>query len=109
MFYQDLDHVGRLLRTAAGLVLNAANACRIWEDGGESWLVGETAEEALCAAKLALDALCSDGVLSTEDAQSRRERFACAGWLCLLAGTDEGGTSEDLDTAAALLFKAADS
>lgn len=109
MIDENLQSPEDFLRAAAQLSYNAASACRNWENGGDSDLVGETAEDALCAAKLALDALGTETMPSTENMQSRRGRLAYAGWMLLLAGTDEDGVSSDLETAAGLLFAAADS
>jgi hypothetical protein len=104
------DSTGNSLRAAAAVALGAAIACRAWEDGGDPRPVAETAGHASQAAKVALEAVIADEAWDTEvdDPGTRRARLAYAGWLLVLAGTDEHGQSSDLEAAAKFLHSAAD-
>jgi hypothetical protein len=84
-------------------------ACRAWECGGEAGAVTETAGAARAVANIAIEAVVTDEPwdLTTDEPVTRRARLAYAAWCALLAGTDEDGTSSDLDYAAALFGAAA--
>lgn len=98
-----------ILIEAARAVRRAATACRRWEQGGLSDRVSDTAATALSMIESALIATqCEDGtVLSNKDPKTRRARFVLAGYLLLLAGTDEDGESADLSLAASIFRRAA--
>lgn len=103
------DTTGNSLRVAAAVIRRAADACRTWEDGGDADTVIETAAEAKLAAEIAIEAVTSDEQWDNQagDPETRRGRLAYAGWLLLLAGTDEHGRSLDLRNAAQLFDSAA--
>lgn len=88
----------------------AAIACRTWERGGDPDAVGETAADALDIAERVFAAMQVEDDLAICNAppETRRGRLALAGWLLLLAGTDEHGESTDLKLAAAVFRRAAD-
>ena len=98
----------KALELAAASCLEAATACRAWECGGEAGAVTETAAAARRVANIALEAVVTDEPWdrTTDEPATRQARLAYAAWFALLAGTDEDGTSSDLDCAAAL-FRAA--
>jgi hypothetical protein len=104
-----VDDLEESLRNAGRHTFAAERTCLAWESqGGNPELVGSTAERAISAAESALEALGEDGLAAIgTDRQSRQGRLACAAWLILLVGTDEGGTSDDLRSAASLFLKAA--
>jgi len=105
-----VDETESALRNAGKHTLRAERECRRWEEGeGDPDQVGLSAELAVRAAQGALTALGDDGLAAAGgDHQSRRGRLACAAWLLLLMGTDEEGTSDDLQQAGTLFLKAAD-
>lgn len=94
---------------AARAAQRAARACRHWEQGGTSGPVGDTAAMALSAIEHALMALREDGevLLSDKGPETRRARLVLAGYMLLLAGTDEHGESADLRLAAGVFRRAA--
>lgn len=97
------------LMEAARAARRAARACRNWENGGPSVPVGDTAELALSTIDRALRNIREeDGVaLSGTDPETRRARLVLAGYMLLLAGTDEHGESADLTLAASIFRHAA--
>ena len=100
----------RALEAASASCAEAATACRAWECGGEAGAVTETAGVARAVANIAIEAVVTDEPwdLTTDEPVSRRARLAYAAWFALLAGTDEHGTSSDLDCAATLFNGAAE-
>jgi hypothetical protein len=102
------DSTGSALARAADQTQIAAAACREWEGGGDAGPVSETAARAREAAAIALEAVVADEPTSDplEDPQTRRSRLGYAGWLVLLAGTDEDGEGPDLLLAAHLFRRA---
>ena len=98
------------LELASALCAEAATACRSWECGGEAGAVTETAGAARAVGSIAIEAVVTDEPwdLNTDEPVSRRARLAYAAWFALLAGTDEHGTSPDLDCAATLFNGAAE-
>jgi hypothetical protein len=103
------DSTGSTLVRAADQTRIAAAACRAWEGGGDAGPVSDTAATAREAAAIALEAVVADEPAGDplDDPQTRRSRLAYAGWLALLAGTDEDGESSDLLLAAHLFRRAA--
>lgn len=103
-----IDSTGRALIDAATAADKAAAACSEWERGGQPDPVAITASLAHQAATIAIEAVISDEpwTESLDDPQTRRSRLATAGWMLVLAGTDEDGGSVDL-TLASQLFRAA--
>lgn len=110
MQYSYVDEVESALRNAGRHAFCAERACRRWEEGEEEpEHVGNAAELAIRAAQGAMAELGDDGLPAAGgDHQSRRGRLACAAWLLLLSGSDEAGTSDDLQKAGALFLRAAD-
>lgn len=106
-----MDHYEALLHRAASAVTAAENACRAWEDGGDSSPVSDTAWEADEATREALEAVAGiDPALPLNGyPETRLGRLVMAARLLVLAGTDEDGKSGDLQTASALLMVAASS
>jgi hypothetical protein len=102
------DTTGLVLLRAADKAIIAATACSKWESGGDADLVSDTAATAREAAAIALEAVVADEPLGDplDDPQTRRSRLGYAGWLALLAGTDEDGKSSDLFLAAHLFRRA---
>lgn len=100
----------QMLVEVAQLVMTASIACKNWEAGGSPEAVGETAAAALdianCAICLAQNEEGEPNIASAPE--TRRGRLLTAGWLMLLAGTDEHGESVDLATASKIFRKAAD-
>ncbi len=105
-----MDNFEELLQRAACAVTAAADACRAWEDGGDSDPVADTAWEADEATREALKAVAViDPTLAVDsDPETRLGRLVLAAWLLVLAGTDEEGGSQDLEMASKLLEMAAD-
>lgn len=103
-----MDYFSSLLTRAANTVSLAANACRVWEDGGDVDPVADTAWEAAGATLEAIDAIAGiDAALSAGTyPETRLGRLVVAARLLTLAGTDEGGGSEDLEMATKLLRSA---
>ncbi len=104
-----LDGTAQALRAAADAARIAAAACKVWEDEGNEAAVAETAASAVQCGKIALEGVIVDEPWDGEpgDPETRRARLAYAGWLLLLAGTDEHGESGDLVLASALFEHAA--
>lgn len=94
---------------AARATQRASKACRGWELGGPSEAVGETADAALVAVKRAMAAIQNEEetVLTAGDPGTRRGRLVLAGYMLLLAGTDEHGESADLTSAGTIFRRAA--
>jgi len=103
-----MDHFTTLLQRAACAAGAAADACRAWEDGGDPAPVADTAWEADGATFEALEAVAGiDPTLILETyPETRVGRLVMAASLLVLAGTDEEGSSTDLETAASLLTSA---
>jgi hypothetical protein len=104
-----MGHIGVLMDLAAGAASRAALACREWEDGGDADPVGATAWEADEAISAAVEAAAAadPALLRASDPETRLGRLVAAARLLILAGTDEGGQSDDLELAAKLLKLAA--
>jgi len=102
------DGTGCALTVAAHQARRAADACRQWEEGGEPDRVSETAALARHLGSIAIEAMVSDEPRGDplDEPQTRRGKLAYAAWLIVLAGTDEGGQSEDLIMAAELFERA---
>lgn len=100
-----MDHIDVMLKLAIGAVGKAAVACERWENGGDPGPVADSAWEAEEAISLALEAVAGTyPAFSLESyPETRLGRLVLAARLLVLAGTDEGGRSEDLTKAAALL------
>lgn len=100
-----MDHFSVLLQSAANSVGAAAEACRIWEDGGDPDPVSDSAWEADEATLEALEAVAGIDPTVTVDGypETRLGRLVMAARLLVLAGTEEGGCSADLETAVTLL------
>ena len=100
-----MDRFTTLLSRTASAVAAAAHACQIWEDGGDTQLVSDTAWEADGAIVETLEAVAGiDSTLTLEDyPETRLGRLVLAARLLVLAGTDEGGEWADLQIAAKLL------
>jgi len=100
-----MDHFTALLQRAACAADAAAEACRAWEDGGETAPVSDTAWEADGASLEALEAVAGiDPTLALDTCpETRLGRLVTAARLLVLAGIDEGGTSGDLDIGAQIL------
>lgn len=100
-----MDHFTSLLKRAALATSVAADACKDWENGGDPDLVADTAWEADEATREALDAVAGiDAALTLHTyPESRLGRLVMAAYLLVLAGTDEDGSSADLEMAATLL------
>lgn len=98
-----------LLIEAARTAQRAAKACRQWEQGGSSEPVADTADAALSAIDRALIATQTEDeiILADKHPGTRRTRLVLAGYMLLLAGTDEHGESADLTTAANIFRRAA--
>lgn len=105
----SLDGTARALCAAADATRVAAAACKAWEDAGDETAVAETAANAVQCGKIALEGVIVDEAWDGEpgDPETRRARLAYAGWLLLLAGTDEHGESGDLAIAGQLFQQAA--
>ena len=105
-----MDLFSALIQRAACAANSAAEACRSWENGGEPDPVADTASEALGATAEALEAVAGiDPSLSLDGySETRIGRLVLAGRLLVLAGTDEGGTSVELELAAQTFSLAAE-
>lgn len=101
----NMDHFTSLLQRAAFATSAAADACKDWENGGDTDPVADTAWEAGEATRAALDAVAGIDAALTLDTypETRLGRLVMAAYLLVLAGTDEGGYSADLEMAANLL------
>ncbi len=111
MFYLvKMDYYEALLHRAAVAVAAAAQACRDWEDGGDTGPVSDTAWDADGATAEALEAAAGIDPTLTLDTypETRLGRLVLAARLLVLAGTDEGGQSQDLEMAARALMLAAE-
>jgi hypothetical protein len=104
------DTTAVALMAAAEQVRLAASACWKWERGGDAEPVTETAAIARQTALVAFEAVTSDETWGDplDEPATRRGRLAHAGWLVLLAGIDEHGEGDDLDTSAQLFERAAE-
>ena len=104
-----MDDISVLVDHAAEATNRAAAACRDWEDGGDPAPVSDTASEADEAISVAVEAVA--GIYPTFSVQhypeTRLGRLVVAAQLLVLAGTDEGGKSEDLQLATNVLRLAA--
>ena len=100
-----MDYFASTFERAAFAVTAAASACHVWEDGGDSSPVADTAWEADGATAEALDAVAGMDPALTGDTYpvTRVGRLVMAARLLVLAGTDEEGTSRELEIAAELL------
>jgi len=105
----SLDSTARALQSAAALSCSACAACRTWEEGGDPDPVTHASAIALTARQTALEAVIADEPWDQDlaEPEGRRARLAYAGWLTLLAATDEHGESVDFEDAARLLDRAA--
>jgi hypothetical protein len=101
----QMDHCVTLVRRAAIAVSSAAIACRAWENGGDPDPVSQTAVAADGATLVALEAAAGieTGFIMDCYPETRLARLLLGVRLLVLAGTDEGGTSEELDVALVLL------
>ena len=94
-----------LLHRAAYAISAAVDASRAWQDGGDPDLVADTAwnaDEATAEAVAALAYI--DAALGPDTyPETRAGRLVMAARLLVLAGTDEGGQSDELEIAAAIL------
>jgi hypothetical protein len=106
----DMDFFEALLQRAACSVTAAAEACRAWEDDGDAGDVADTALAADEATTEAVEAIAGiDPALAIDMyPESRVGRLVLAARLLVLAGTDEGGTSRELEMAAQVLGLAAE-
>jgi hypothetical protein len=104
-----MDQMKALLLRAADAASAAASACLAWEEAGDSDAVSDTAWVADGAILEACEAVAGiDPTLTLGGyPESRLGRLVMAARLLVLAGTDEGGHSNDLATAAELLLAAA--
>lgn len=105
-----MDHFEALMQRATCAVNAAAAACRDWEGGGDADPVVDTAWEADGATTEAFEAVAGmDPTLILENhPETRLGRLVMAARLLVLAGTDEGGQSKDLELAADILRLAAE-
>lgn len=105
-----MDHIDVLLNLAAAAASSAASACRDWESGGDPGPVADTAWAADEAISLAIEAAADiDPALPPlSDPKTRLGRLIMAAQLLVLAGTDEGGQSDELELAAKVLRLAAE-
>ena len=103
-----MNEMEALLRCAARSVTAAARACREWEDSGDSDTVADTAWEASEASSEALEAAAGiDPTLSRAACpETRLGRLVLAARLLVLAGSDDGGQSDEMGIAANLLLLA---
>lgn len=106
-----MDYFEALIQRAAFAVNAASVACRDWEDGGDTDPVSDTAWAADEATTEAIEAVAGiDAAFSLDSyPETRIGRLVMAARLLVLAGTDEGGQSEDLEMAANVLKLAAES
>ena len=105
-----MDYFTALLHRAGCAASAAADACRAWEDGADPVIVSDTAWAADQAVSEAIEALAGiEPALAQEtDPETRLGRLVMAARLLVLAGTDEGGQSWELEMAAKLLKLAID-
>ena len=105
-----MDHFTSLIHRAADAATAAAQACRAWENGGDSDQVSDTAWKADGATAELLEAVaCIDPTLAFDTyPETRLGRLALAGRLLVLAGTDEGGHGDELELGARALRLAAE-
>ena len=103
-----MDRLKALIQRATCAVAVAAEACRTWEDGGDVDPVSDTAWEADGATLEALQAVADIDPTFPVDRypETRLGRLVMAARLLVVAGTDEGGQSADLELAAQI-FSAA--
>ncbi|MDA9918448.1 hypothetical protein N9D37_00985 [Erythrobacter sp.] len=104
-----MDDISVLLNFAAAAASTAASACKDWEDGGDPGPVADTAWEADEAISVAVGAATAiDPALPPlNDPETRLGRLVVAAQLLILAGTDEGGQSDELEVATMVLKLAA--
>ena len=100
-----MDYFSSLLQRAACAVTAALDACRAWEDGGDSDPVSDTAWSADVVTTEAIEAVAGIDPTVTLGTypETRLGRLVMAARLLVLAGTDEGGRSSDLEMAAQIL------
>lgn len=100
-----MDHIDVLLNLAAGAASSAASACREWENGGDPAPVADTAWAVDEAISLAIEAAAGirPALPPLSDPKTRLGRLVVAAQLLILAGTDEGGQSDELELAATVL------
>jgi len=105
---ETLDQFKSLIGRAASATTAAAEACRNWENGGDPGPVSNTAWEADEAMReaLAVVAGIDPALIIDTSSETRLARLLMAAYLLVLAGTDEGGRSTDLETAVLLLKSA---
>lgn len=105
-----MDHFEVLLQRAICSVTAAGDACRTWEEGGDAGHVSDTAWDADGATLEVLESVAGiDPTLSLDSyPETRLGRLVLAARLLVLAGTDEGGRSDDLETAARAIMLAAE-
>lgn len=105
-----MEHIDVLLNLAADAAAQAAKACQCWERGGDPGPVADTARAAGEAISVAFEAAAGiDPALPPlSDPETRLGRLVVAAQLLILAGTDEGGQSDELDLAATVLKLAAE-
>jgi len=103
-----MDHFEALLQRAAVAVNAAAAACRDWEHDGDPDPVSDTAWEADEATLESLEAVAGIDPTLTLDSypETRLGRLVMAARLLVLAGTDEGGRSDDLEMASRAIMLA---
>ncbi|MFN9633982.1 MAG: hypothetical protein ACK554_11130 [Erythrobacteraceae bacterium] len=100
-----MDHIDVKLKLAIGAVGKAAAACEHWENGGDPGPVADTACEAEEAISVALEAVAGTypAFSVASYPETRLGRLVLAARVLVMAGTDEGGRSEDLVIAAGVL------
>ncbi len=105
-----MDYFEALFQRTAAAVEAAANACQDWELRGDADQVSDTAWDAEEGSREALEAVAGiDPSLPVHDyPETRLGRLVMAAHLLVLAGTDEGGRSDDLSIAARLFNMASD-
>lgn len=105
-----MDNVDVVLNLAADAADRASRACEAWENGGDPSPVADTAWEAEEAISLALEAVAGmrPALPPLSDPETRLGRLVVAAQLLILAGTDEGGQSDELELAATVLKLAAE-
>lgn len=105
-----MDHFEALLHRAGCAANAAAEACRVWEGGGDGDPVSDTAWDADGASLEALEAVAGIDLTLALDGcpETRLGRLVMAARLLVLAGIDEGGSSGDLVIAAELFRTASE-
>lgn len=100
-----MDHFTSLLHRAECVVSAAAQACRDWENGGDTGSLSDSAWDADGATAEAADAVAGIDPAVGRDTypETRLGRLVLAARLLVMAGSDEGGQSGDLYLAAQLL------